>query len=285
MSMKASPAGAIAKGLLGANRWLLARRASQLGLLALFLAGPLAGQWIVKGNLAASLTLDVLPLTDPYVFLQSLAAGHVPHVTAVTGALLLLLFYGIVGGRLYCAWVCPINLVTDAAAWLRRRLHLPPGRTPNERLRYWLLAGTLVGSLATGTILWEWVNPVSMLHRGLLYGAALAWAIVLGVFIFDLAVAQRGWCGHVCPVGAFYAAIGRFSMLRVSASDRAKCDQCMDCYKVCPEPLVIKPALNGTPGASPLILSPACTTCGRCIDVCRQNVFHMTTRLDHRSQP
>lgn len=286
MNMKRVRAGAAAaRSVLRANRWLLARRTSQLGLLALFLAGPFTGYWIVKGTLASSLTLDVLPLTDPYVLLQSLAAGHVPHATVIAGAIVLLLLYAVVGGRLYCSWVCPINLVTDAAAWLRRRLPLPPGRTPNGILRYWLLAGTLIGSFATGTILWEWVNPISMLHRGLLYGAGLAWAIVLGVFVFDLAVAQRGWCGQVCPVGAFYAAIGRFSLLRVSARGRAKCDHCMDCYKACPEPLVIKPALNGAAGSSPLILSSACTTCGRCIDVCDHEVFHMTTRLDHRSQP
>jgi len=32
-----------AKGWLQAHKWLLLRRASQLGILALFLAGPLAG--------------------------------------------------------------------------------------------------------------------------------------------------------------------------------------------------------------------------------------------------
>jgi ferredoxin-type protein NapH len=35
--------------------------------------------WIVKGNLAYSLTLDTLPLTDPYVLLQSLLAGNWPE--------------------------------------------------------------------------------------------------------------------------------------------------------------------------------------------------------------
>ena len=46
-----------AKGRLGAHKWLLLRRASQLGILALFLLGPLAGIWIVKGNLTFSYTL------------------------------------------------------------------------------------------------------------------------------------------------------------------------------------------------------------------------------------
>ena len=64
-----------AKGWLAAHKWLLARRCSQLGILALFLLGPLAGVWIVKGNLSYSLTLNTLPLTDPYVFLQSLVVN------------------------------------------------------------------------------------------------------------------------------------------------------------------------------------------------------------------
>ncbi|MHB1122211.1 MAG: quinol dehydrogenase ferredoxin subunit NapH [Ramlibacter sp.] len=286
MSREAVGARAVAaKGLLRANKWLLARRLSQFGLLALFLAGPLFGLWLVKGNLGSSLTLDVLPLTDPYVLLQSLAAGYLPHATALTGAAIVLVFYAVLGGRLYCSWACPVNLVTDAAAWLRRKLRLPAGRTPNGRLRYWLLAATLAGSFATGTILWEWVNPITMLHRALLYGAGLALAIPLGVFLLELFVAPRGWCGNACPVGAFYASVGRWSALRVSAAGRANCDHCMDCYQVCPEPAVIKPALNGKAPQSPLILSPACTACGRCIDVCSVDVFHMTTRFDHRSQP
>jgi ferredoxin-type protein NapH len=272
------------KGRLRAHKWLLLRRLSQLGVLTLFLLGPLAAVWIVQGNLASSLVLGVVPLTDPYVALQSLAAGHVPLAAGLIGAGILVAFYAL-AGRVYCSWVCPVNMVTDAAAWLRARLRLPAQRAPAEALRYWLLAGTLAGSYVTGTLLWEWVNPVSMLHRGLIFGFGLGWAVVLGVFLFDLAVARRGWCGHVCPMGAFYGALGRYALLRVSAMARARCDQCMDCYALCPEPRVITPALTGSPAASPLVLSPACTNCGRCIDVCSKDVFRFTTRFDHRSEP
>ena len=69
----------VAKGWFGAHKWLLARRVSQLGILALFLLGPLAGVWIVKGNLSFSYTLGVLPLTDPYILLQSLLTRHLPE--------------------------------------------------------------------------------------------------------------------------------------------------------------------------------------------------------------
>ena len=78
------------QGWLKAHKWLLLRRASQLGILALFLAGPVAGVWIVTGNLSASMTLDVLPLTDPLLLGQSMLSGAWPTASALIGALIVL---------------------------------------------------------------------------------------------------------------------------------------------------------------------------------------------------
>lgn len=273
-----------AKGWWKSHQWLVLRRALQLGLLVLFLLGPWAGIWIVKGNLASSLTLGVLPLTDPYVLLQSLAAGHLPLATAVTGAAIVLVFYALVGGRAYCSWVCPVNPITDLAAWLRPRLSIRGSAHLSRGTRYWVLAMTLVVSGATGTVAWEWINPVTVLHRGLLFGGGLAWAVILLVFLFDLFVMHRGWCGRVCPVGAAYSLIGFKSLLRVTAKNRSACNDCADCYAVCPEPLILKAPLKGGPsGASPIVLSPNCTNCGRCIDVCSKDVFLFSSRFNKSS--
>lgn len=270
----------LANGWLAAHRWLLARRAVQLGVLALFLVGPVAGWWLVKGNLNFSYTLGFLPLQDPYVLLQSLAAQHVPEVKVLVGAAIVLGFYLLVGGRVYCAWVCPVNPVTDAAAWLRRRLGLMRSARLSPNTRHWLLAMTLAVAALTGTIAWELVNPVSILHRGLIFGMGAAWAVVAAVFVFDLLVAERGWCGHLCPVGAFHGLLGRAALLRVVAVRRSQCNDCADCYAVCPEPKVIKPALKGErDGRSPVILGAECTNCARCIDVCSKDVFTFGTRF------
>ena len=270
------------KGWLRAHKWLLARRFSQLSILALFLLGPWFGIWIVKGNLNASLTLDVLPLTDPYVLLQSLLAGHVPETAAITGALIVLVFYLLVGGRAYCAWVCPVNMVTDAAHWLRERLGITGASRLSRKTRYWILAATLILAPLTGTLAWELVNPVSMLHRGLFFGMGLAWMIVLAVFLLDLLVSRRAWCSHLCPVGAFYSLLTVRSPLRIRADQRAQCDDCMDCFMVCPEQQVIRPALKGEEkGIGPVIVSPNCTNCGRCIDVCAKDVFRFGSRFNN----
>lgn len=268
------------KGWLAANKWLLARRFSQLSVLAFFLLGPWFGIWIITGNLNSSVTLDVLPLTDPYVLLQSLLAGNVPESEAITGALIVLVFYLLVSGRVYCSWVCPVNMVTDLAHWLRERLGISGASRLQKNTRYWILGATLVLAFATGNVLWETVNPVSMFHRGFIFGLGLAWTIIVAVFLFDLLVSRRGWCGHLCPVGAFYSALATHSPIRIRADARAQCDDCMDCFMVCPEQQVIRPALKGADkNIGPVITSANCTNCGRCIDVCSKNVFHFGLRF------
>ncbi len=268
-----------AKGWLSAHRWLLARRAAQFGVLAVFLAGPLLGYWVVKGNLNFSLTLGALPLADPYVLLQSIAAGHRPEREALAGAAVILMVYFVAGGRAYCAWVCPVNVVTDAAHWLRACAGLRGGTRLARSTRYWIFAMTLGLAFVTGTIAWELVNPVSMLHRGIIFGIGAGWTVIVAVFLLDLFVAERAWCGHLCPAGAFYSLVGSFSPVRVVAARRERCNDCADCYAVCPEPFVIKPALKGTD--SPVILSPHCTNCGRCIDVCSKHVFAFGARFSN----
>jgi ferredoxin-type protein NapH len=258
---------------------LLLRRLSQLAVLGLFLLGPLAGIWVIQGNLSSSLILDTLPMTEPILMLQMLAAGFVPAGTALTGFVLVLVGYFLVGGRVYCSWVCPVNPVTDAAFWLRERLQIRGGMRLSRNLRYWMLGMVALLSLLGGGMLYETFNPVSLLHRGLIFGLGMAWSMVLAVFLFDLLLAKRGWCGHLCPMGALYDLIGRYSPLRVRADGRADCDDCMECFAVCPEPQVIKLPLKGADkGASPVISAGACTNCGRCIDICGREVFAFGSR-------
>lgn len=264
------------------HRFLVLRRLSQLGVLALFLTGPLFGVWIAEGTLAASLTFDVLPLADPFVLLQGLAARHVPETTALIGAGVVVAFYAVVSGRLYCAWVCPINPVTDLAHWTRGKLGLgTKGWQPKPATRLYVLAMTLVASAVTGTVAWELVNPVGFAFRAVVFGSVAGLTLVVAVFLFDVFVARRGWCSHLCPVGAFYGLLGGKALLRVAATNRAACDHCMDCYAVCPEPHVIVPALEGgREGRSPVVLDRDCTACGRCVDVCSTAVFRFTHRFD-----
>jgi len=268
-----------AKGWLRANKWLLLRRLSQSAILLIFLSGPLFDFWIIKGNMSSSLLFGELPLTDPFVFLQVIFSTHLVETTLIVGALIVTAFYFLVGGRVYCAWVCPINIVTDSAEWLRRKLNVKPSLNFPRYARYGFLVSVFIAAYVTGILAWELMNPVTMIQRELVFGMGFSWMLVLLIFILDTFISRRAWCGHLCPMGAFYSLIGRISLMKVNAVNRNKCDDCMDCFAVCPEPQVIKPALKGEERTTPVILSGNCTNCGRCIDVCAKDVFTVSHKF------
>lgn len=284
MANSASQAGRDARqrhGFIRSHRWLLLRRLSQLAILMMFLSGPWFGVWILKGNYSGSLLLDTVPLTDPLMMLESLFAGHWPALTTLAGALVIVAIYALIASRAFCAWVCPLNPVTDLAAWMRRKLNIRQSASLPRGLRYGILLAVLAGSAVSGTLLWEWLNPVALLGRSLIFGAVGGLWLILAVFLFDLLVTEHGWCGHICPMGALYGVIGAKAMVRVSAEHREKCTRCMDCFHVCPESQVLRePVLNND--HSPLVLSKDCISCGRCMDVCAEHVFEFKNRF-HRS--
>lgn len=262
-----------------ANRFLLLRRLSQFSIILMFLSGPLWKIWILKGNYSGSLLLDTIPMADPLMVAEVLATGYRPEWTVLIGAFIIVVFYGVVGSKLFCSWVCPMNIVTDVAAWLRRKLGIRQTAKLSRSLRFVILAVILIGSAISGTLLWEWINPVAALGRVFVFGLGATLWLVLVIFLFDLLVAEHGWCGHLCPIGATYALIGAKSLIKVKVVDRSRCDNCMDCYNVCPEPQVLRVPLHGKSEDSTVILSKDCITCGRCIDICAENVFAFGTRF------
>lgn len=257
-------------------KWLILRRSCQLMVLAFFLLGPLAGIWWITGSLSGSLTLKFLPLTDPVVILQTIFAGHKPAATALIGVLLVSAFYLLVGGRVFCSWVCPVNVIADCAAWLREKIGIRGVLIFSNSSRYWLLTMVCGLALASQSAVWEMINPVTIFSRGIIFGLSGAVVVGASLFFFDLLLGKRGWC-QICPTGAFYSLLGYLSPLKMIASGREQCDQCLACYKICPEPQVLHAPLK-VEGASPVIRSGQCTNCGRCIDVCPQRVFSFGNR-------
>jgi ferredoxin-type protein NapH len=272
-------------GKLGVWRYLLLRRGLQLGILLLFLgtvrAGwEIAGRPVLSGNLSASELLGTIPMADPFATLQILLTGHLPVPEVLLGAALILGVYGFLGGRTWCAWVCPVNMVTDLAAWLRRRLGISDLFHLSRNTRYIALALTLILSVLTGVAAFEWISPIGMLHRELIFGIGLGWIAVLGVFLFDLFILRHGWCGHLCPLGAFYALVGRLARLRVRF-DAPTCTHCGECARVCPEPQVLNLREATAHG---MIQSGECSNCGRCLTVCPEDTLHFDLR-QHIDRP
>ena len=263
-------------------RFMLLRRISQTAIIGLFLGSNLLGWQVLQGNLSASRLLHAVPLTDPFAVLQIFAARHRVATEALTGALIIMLFFGLIAGRSFCSWVCPLNMVTDAANWLREKAGLAVSEKNtviSRKTRYWVIGISLAVSLATGLAAFEWISPIAMLHRGIIFGMGMGWTLVLAVFFFDLFVQRDGFCGHACPLGGFYALITRFSLIRIH-HDREKCSLCRKCLVICPEQQVL-PMVGK---ASSAVTSGACTNCGRCIEVCPDNAMKFGIRINPGKQ-
>jgi ferredoxin-type protein NapH len=256
-------------------RYLIARRAVQVGILLLFWLGAEFHLGVLTGNLSSSRLFRTVPLADPFAALQILAAGQMLAATALLGAGLVLAFYLVVGGRAFCAWVCPVNPLTDAVRWLKRTLAIRGQFRLEQSTRYWVATLALIVSAATGVAAFEALSPIGMLHRGLIFGPGVGLAAVGGLLLADLLVLRDGWCGSLCPLGAFYSLVGRGSLVRVGF-DEQRCDRCGDCLRICPEPQVIHFADMARRG---FIDAGNCLNCGRCLEVCPREAYRFALRL------
>jgi len=262
---------------MGNLKYLLLRRVTQIGLLVLYFGANAYGWHILEGTFGASKLFGFIPLADPYTTLQVLATGFVLGTDVLLGAAIITLFYFVVGGRAFCSWVCPINMVTDLANWLRRKLKLDKEevnyRFLKRSARYWIMVLGLIVSAVVGIAAFEVLSPITIMQRGIVFGFGAGISVVIAIFLFDLFGVKNGWCGHLCPLGASYSLIGKASLIRVK-HDHEACTNCMECKVVCPENQVLhminKESISVTDGE--------CTNCGRCIDVCGDDALGFSIR-------
>ncbi|BCD61085.1 MULTISPECIES: quinol dehydrogenase ferredoxin subunit NapH [unclassified Nitratiruptor] len=257
-------------------RFLILRRFTQIALLVLYIGGNYWGWKILQGNLSSSKLFDTIPLADPYAVLQIFSTGAIVAMDALIGAVIIAVFYALLGGRAFCSYVCPVNMVTDLANYLRRKWNLDKFEKKwwaSRNIRYWVMGLSFILSFILGTAVFELVSPISMTHRGIIFGMGFGWAAIVTIFLFDLFILKNGWCGHICPLGGFYSLIGRYNLFRVKHI-QPNCTLCMKCKEVCPE----KEVLYMIGKKSQMVDMGECTLCGRCVEVCDDDALHFGIR-------
>jgi len=262
------------------NKILILRRIIQFCIITLFVGAYNFGWDILKGNFSTAEVLNSFYLSDPYFFFQMLASGFIPNKDVIIGVVIISLFYFLLRGRIFCSWVCPINIITDSASWLRRKLHIQSlisKEKISRNIRFYVLGLGLILSAIIGLAAFELINPISMLYRVLIYGSLSGLYVVILVFLLDLFILKHAWCGYICPVGAYYSLLGRYGILKVFHSQE-NCTHCMKCKHVCPEVEVLD--IIGIKSGN--INKGACTDCGRCIDVCDDNSLNFKITLKQK---
>jgi len=212
----------------------------------------------------------------PIGALQTVLGGNHQFPFYVMGFLML---FGIVLGRLVCGFLCPFGLVQDLIHKIPVRKWKVPEKLdkPARRLKYvvlLVLVFLLPASLVTETGIVEpyfckYLCPAGTLGGGIaqmianpalreLAGLLFGWKVLVLVLILAASVLiHRPFCRYLCPLGAFYAVLNRFSFYQMSL-DKSKCTGCKKCERACPMAVEVTKDIN----------SPECIRCGICKSVC-----------------
>lgn len=251
-------------------RFLILRRLIQISIIALFMLSSFYSINFLSGNLSFSKIFNTIPMSDPLSIMQILISGGALGNVALLGLAVVLLIYGLLFGRGYCAFVCPMNIVTDSANFLRRYLGITNKKfNIQKKLKYYVFGLSLVLSLLFMFPAFDAINPVSMLHRGLIFGMGYGLFIVISIFLFDLLFLKNGFCSYICPIGVTYSLIGKYSLIRIKHNHKL-CTKCNKCFSICPEPHVLD--IIGKDSAT--INNIDCIKCARCVEVCDDNALN-----------
>ena len=266
------------------RRWTVARRIVQAGALVLFAAPLVVAGWGLLG--IGSGTDDALPtpadlpffgslssttifgaeVLDPFAMLETIAAAKTFEAEWLLAALPVLAVYGLVRGRAFCGWVCPVNLLLEGVDALRRKLGIEVREAPVPRhAKLWIALCVLALSALTSVPVFESFSPISAVNKGILFGATAGVWTLLAIVLAEVFWGRRVWCRALCPLGGFYEALGRVGQANVGIDHKA-CVRCDACRRAClADPAILSPALDGD---DVIVRAGDCMACGACVDSC-----------------
>jgi ferredoxin-type protein NapH len=242
---------------------------------------------VVLVGSVCSLSLAEFNVLCPAGLVQNIASAKSLLIPALVSALFLLLA-ALLGGRLFCGWICPFGFVLD----LLDRIFILFGKRVSGRIRafaakapaplkqfsffanrgnkYGVLAGAAAAASVTGNQSFCTVCPIGVVCRSygldsVMGGAELT--VIPLIAAMDLGHSKRSWCRYFCPVGALFALVARFAPVYIEIGAK-RCGKfsCKRCAAVCPMGAIDEEALQE--GGRPLVKKAECIMCLRCVDIC-----------------
>lgn len=277
-----------------AKRWTVVRHMVQAFFLVLFCLPLLVAGWSllglhVAGDAAmptpadeafygslASSNVAGINLLDPFAALQIGAASKSLALTWGAAALVVAIVYAVIGGRAFCGWVCPVNLLLEGTDWLRQKTGVSVAeRTVPRHAKVWVALAVLVVSAAVSLPVFEALSPVAAVNRGILFGATAGVVTLGAVVLVEFFWSRRVWCRALCPLGGFYEMLGKAGVVSVSI-DHDACTRCGACQKACiADPVILEEPVAGRDA---IVRAGDCMVCGACVDACPHGALRLSVR-------
>ncbi|MFN0166045.1 MAG: 4Fe-4S dicluster domain-containing protein [Bryobacteraceae bacterium] len=191
-------------------------------------------------------------------------------------AMMFLLFVvtaaAMVYGRVYCSYMCPQMIFSEASLWLERRLRRYMTkyyiRWPLKRrelvVKTAFYSVVLVASVFVAFVFIAYfVEPRDLLARLLdldvVTAGGISGAATTVLAFLDFAFLRQRFCTTICPYGYLQGMLSDGNTLLVHYRDEGKaCIECKKCVRICHMGIDIR--------TSPYQIE--CIHCGECIDAC-----------------
>lgn len=161
-------------------------------------------------------------------------------------------------GRVYCGYLCPQMIFSEASMALESRLMRWAAKRsyPKSMARAFFYGVVAAASVFLAfTFIGYFVAPRDAFSGA----AAISWAVVAILTFLDFALVRQRFCTTVCPYGYLQGLIGDEKTLLVHYRDESHaCVECKKCVRVCPMEIDIR--------TSPFQIE--CIHCAECIDAC-----------------
>jgi polyferredoxin len=228
---------------------------------------------------------------------EGLSAGWKVGYSTLLVPVILLVIFGLIFGRAWCSWVCPLGFVQDLSIRIRKLL----------KIGYYNLSD----NLKQVSVLVRWIFVIAILFIAMGIGiphfflkeyqydlitpfcqicpskqifpfvegrfkemftvdtistlSAVMSYLAIGVFVFYLLTTsfiRRMWC-RLCPMGAILGLFNRFSFLSLRKEGK-RCTKCGVCQRSCP----VQVTEVYEEKKKEKIASSDCTLCFRCVEMC-----------------
>jgi ferredoxin-type protein NapH len=234
---------------------------------------------LVEGALTASRFLG-FHMADPTAALQVMLAFKEIMLNLLIGTVTVVALWWFFGGRAFCSWACPYHLLAEWAEMLhlalaKRGWVKDHGFHRGLRVVLWVIFMGM--ALITSYTVFEYINPVGIVSRALIYGPTLALLWVAFLLSVEVFFSRRFWCRYACPMGLTYGMIGTTSPVQIR-HDLSLCLHDGECRDVCIVPHVLEFTKMSYAQDTVQFAGPDCTRCGMCVDACPQKALSFSIR-------
>ena len=218
------------------------------------------------------------------------------------GAFIVILVLTALFGRVYCSAICPLGILQDIIARIKKRFKKKKFRYKSSRpyniLRYSILSITIISLIAGGMFLTNMLDPYSNFGRissdllrpiyisfnNLLAGifekmniytfykmdiyvnwlAIIYPLLILGLLIVLVLKHGRLFCNTICPVGSLLGLLSKISLFKIKF-DTHNCTSCNKCSLVCKSECINVKEQK--------VDFSRCVACYNCVDTCPESAI------------